>query len=69
MGTAPAIEFLATNTHEKLAERSALVLKSLAMDVKELLGFHPTRAVISVPALFELPQNAATSEAAASGPR
>src|SRR5207237_1323381 len=28
------------------------------------LGFAPERAVISVPALFELPQNAATSEAA-----
>src|SRR5262249_46222127 len=33
-------------------------------DVREQLGFLPERAVISVPALFELPQNAATSEAA-----
>src|SRR6185436_3955432 len=40
------------------------VLKSLRADVKEHLGFVPARAVISVPALFELPQSAATSEAA-----
>jgi molecular chaperone DnaK len=39
-------------------------LKSLRRDVEEQLGFAPARAVVSVPALFELPQTSATSEAA-----
>ena len=40
------------------------MLASIRTDVEEQLGFAPERAVISVPALFELPQAAATSEAA-----
>ena len=40
------------------------MLRSLRADVKEHLGFVPARAVVSVPALFELPQSAATREAA-----
>jgi molecular chaperone DnaK len=64
MGTAQAIEFSAAKTTKKPEELAAEVLKSLRADVKEHLGFVPARAVISVPALFELPQSAATSDAA-----
>jgi molecular chaperone DnaK len=45
-------------------ELAAEVLKSLRKDIEDQLGFVPARAVISVPALFELPQSSATSEAA-----
>ena len=64
MGTAQAIDFAAARTTKKPEELAAEVLKSLRADVKEHLGFVPARAVVSVPALFELPQSAATSEAA-----
>ncbi|MFO0755755.1 MAG: Hsp70 family protein [Byssovorax sp.] len=64
MGTAQAIDFAASRASKKPEELAAEVLKSLRADVKEHLGFVPARAVISVPALFELPQSAATSEAA-----
>jgi molecular chaperone DnaK len=64
MGTAQTIEFSAAKAKKKPEELAAEVLKSLRADVKEHLGFLPSRAVISVPALFELPQSAATSEAA-----
>ena len=40
------------------------MLKSLRQDVADQLGVAPERAVVSVPALFELPQSAAASEAA-----
>jgi molecular chaperone DnaK len=64
MGTAQSLEFKAAKVTKKPEELAAEVLKSLRADVKEHLGFVPSRAVISVPALFELPQSAATSEAA-----
>jgi molecular chaperone DnaK len=64
MGTAQKIEFAAAKITRSPEELAAEVLKSLRADVKEHLGFAPMRAVISVPALFELPQSAATSEAA-----
>jgi len=64
MGTAQALDFKAAKVTKKPEELAAEVLKSLRADVKEHLGFVPSRAVISVPALFELPQSAATSEAA-----
>lgn len=47
-------------------EMSALVLKSLKRDVYEHLGFDPTSAVITVPALFEFSQLEATHQAAES---
>src|SRR5690606_32228642 len=37
---------------------------SLRQDVEDQFGYAPSQAVISVPALFELPQSSATSEAA-----
>jgi molecular chaperone DnaK len=64
MGTAQVIEFSAAKAKKKPEELAAEVLRSLRADVKEHLGFLPSRAVVSVPALFELPQSAATSEAA-----
>jgi molecular chaperone DnaK len=64
MGTAQDLEFAAAKVKKRPEELAAEVLKSLRADVKEHLGFVPARAVISVPALFELPQSAATSEAA-----
>ncbi|MEZ4308064.1 MAG: Hsp70 family protein [Polyangiaceae bacterium] len=64
MGTAQAIEFAAAKVAKKPEELAAEVLKSLRADVKEHLGFVPAHAVIAVPALFELPQASATSEAA-----
>jgi molecular chaperone DnaK len=64
MGTAQPLEFVAAKLTKKPEELSAEVLRALRKDVEQQLGVAPTCAVISVPALFELPQNAATSEAA-----
>ncbi|MFV8780846.1 Hsp70 family protein [Microbulbifer sp. SA54] len=43
---------------------SAEVLKALLDDTEAAAGVRPSQAVITVPALFELPQSKATSEAA-----
>ncbi|WP_437966457.1 Hsp70 family protein [Sorangium sp. So ce260] len=64
MGTAQPIEFAAAKVTRKPEELAAEVLRSLRADVAEHLGALPSSAVISVPALFELPQSSATSEAA-----
>src|SRR5690606_24457342 len=64
MGTDKAIEFPAGATTRKPEELSAEVLKALRQDIQDQLGTPIERAVISVPALFELPQSSATSEAA-----
>ncbi|MDB4960058.1 MAG: Heat shock protein 70 [Myxococcales bacterium] len=64
MGTGKAIEFPANSSAKKPEELSAEVLKALRQDITDQLGVQIERAVISVPALFELPQSAATSEAA-----
>jgi molecular chaperone DnaK len=64
MGTGKAIEFPAAGTTKKPEELSAEILKALRQDIADQLGIAIERAVISVPALFELPQSAATSEAA-----
>ncbi|MEO8845799.1 MAG: Hsp70 family protein [Kofleriaceae bacterium] len=64
MGTGRAIEFPASGKQVKPEELSAEVLKALRQDIVDQLGVNVERAVISVPALFELPQSAATSEAA-----
>ncbi len=64
MGTDEAISFAAAKVTRKPQELAAEVLKSLRVDIQEQLGFAPTRAVITVPALFEIPQSAATSQAA-----
>lgn len=64
MGTGKPIDFPASGTAFTPEQLSAEVLRSLRDDVREQLGFVPECAVISVPALFELPQTSATSEAA-----
>ncbi|MCA9691728.1 MAG: Hsp70 family protein [Myxococcales bacterium] len=64
MGTAQEIGFSAAELRRKPTELAAEVLRSLRGDIRDQFGFLPERAVISVPALFELPQSAATSEAA-----
>jgi len=64
MGTDKALEFPAAGIKKKPEELSAEVLKALRQDITDQLGVPIERAVISVPALFELPQSAATSEAA-----
>jgi molecular chaperone DnaK len=64
MGTAQPLEFTAAKAKKKPEELAAEVLKSLRADIQEHLGFVPAHAVIAVPALFELPQSSATSEAA-----
>jgi molecular chaperone DnaK len=64
MGSGQTIAFPRAKRELLPEQLSAEVLKSLRADVQEQFGFAPARAVISVPALFELPQNAATSEAA-----
>ncbi|MBX3162812.1 MAG: Hsp70 family protein [Deltaproteobacteria bacterium] len=64
MGTGKPIEFPGAGATRKPEELSAEVLKALRQDIADQLGVAVERAVISVPALFELPQSAATSEAA-----
>jgi molecular chaperone DnaK len=64
MGTTHGLEFPASGAVRRPEELAAEVLKSLRQDVADQLGVAPQRAVISVPALFELHQTAATSEAA-----
>src|SRR5262245_40886204 len=64
MGTGKAIDFPGAAASRKPEELSAEVLKALRQDIADQLGVPVERAVISVPALFELPQSAATSEAA-----
>src|SRR3569623_1233792 len=64
MGTDKAIEFPAAGAKKKPEELSAEVLKALRQDIADQLGVSIERAVISVPARFERPQSAATSEAA-----
>src|SRR5262245_29003840 len=64
MGSANTLEFPASGAVRRPQELAAEVLKSLRQDVADQLGVAPQRAVVSVPALFELHQTAATSEAA-----
>jgi molecular chaperone DnaK len=64
MGTGKPIEFPAAAAQKKPEELSAEILKALRQDIADQLGVAIERAVISVPALFELPQSSATSEAA-----
>src|SRR4029079_15325958 len=57
MGTDQHIEFPAAGMKKKPHELSAEVLKALRQDIADQLGMAAERAVISVPALFELPQS------------
>jgi molecular chaperone DnaK len=64
MGSPSRLHFAAANVDKTPEELAAEVLRSLRKDVEAQLGFAPARAVVAVPALFELPQIRATSEAA-----
>jgi molecular chaperone DnaK len=63
MGTAERLPFEAAGQALLPEELSAHVLASLLADARDALGFSPRAAVISTPALFELPQNHATMRA------
>ncbi len=64
MGTGEKIRFPASGEERSPEQLAAEILRALRADVENQLGVAPSVAVISVPALFELPQNAATSDAA-----
>lgn len=64
MGSGQQVNFAAAKVTRRPEELSALLLKSLRVDTQDQCGFEPMSAVVTVPALFELPQNSATSEAA-----
>jgi molecular chaperone DnaK len=64
MGTGKKLVFPAAGVSRSPVELAAEVLRSMRSDLRDQVGVEPVRAVISVPALFELPQNSATSEAA-----
>ena len=63
MGTADRLPFEAAGAALLPEELSAEVIASLLADVRDAAGFTPRAAVISTPALFELPQNHATTRA------
>ncbi|MEM6996583.1 MAG: Hsp70 family protein [Myxococcota bacterium] len=64
MGTGDTLRFAASEETKTPEELAGLVLRSLRRDVADQTGVDPECAVVSVPALFELPQSAATSRAA-----
>lgn len=63
MGTSERIPFEASGRSFLPEELSAQIVASLLADAKDALGYAPAKAVISTPALFELPQNHATMRA------
>jgi molecular chaperone DnaK len=64
MGADKRLAFRAAKADKSPEELSALVLGALRTAAEHALGHAPVAAVIAVPALFELPQIRATSEAA-----
>ncbi len=64
MGTDKRFDIPAIGTSLLPEELASHVLKALRADVKDQLGIETATAVITVPALFEVPQSAATSRAA-----
>ncbi len=64
MGTEHKLAFAAAHLERTPEELSALVLGALRADVERQIGAAPEQAVITVPALFELPQSRATADAA-----
>ncbi len=65
MGTAEAFTFEKSGARHTPETLSAEVLKALRADARDRLGLDVDAAVITVPALFELPQCEATRRAAA----
>ncbi len=64
MGSDLTVVFPAAGLTKRPEELAAEVLRAIRLDVADQIGAAPSRAVISVPALFELPQTSATAEAA-----
>ena len=64
MGTSDTLQFAAAGVEKSPEQLAALILQSLRRDVADQTGVDPQCAVVSVPALFELPQSAATARAA-----
>ncbi|MEM9553584.1 MAG: Hsp70 family protein [Acidobacteriota bacterium] len=64
MGTGSRLSFPAADLTRTPVELAALVLEVLRADVEQQVGFAPEQAVVTVPALFEVPQSAATADAA-----
>ncbi len=63
MGTDITTVFTSSGLSLLAEDLSARVIMSLLSDASDALGFTPRAAVISTPALFELPQNHATMRA------
>lgn len=63
MGTEVPLQFPASGESFLPEGLSAQVISSLLADANDLLGYRPRTAVVSTPALFELPQNHATMRA------
>lgn len=64
LGSQQKLDFAGSKESRTPIELSSILLRALRSDVEEQLGFAPTSAVITVPALFEVPQTSATAEAA-----
>ena len=64
MGSGRKLSFRSANAEKTPEELSSLVLGALRAHAEQALGHAPKSVVVTVPALFELPQTRATSEAA-----
>lgn len=64
MGTGKPLRFPAANVTRSPEQLAAEILGALRADVRDQTGVMPAQAVVTVPALFEVPQSAATAEAA-----
>lgn len=64
MGSGRKLSFRSAKLEKTPEELSAIVLGTLRAQAEQVLGHAPSSVVVTVPALFELPQTRATSEAA-----
>ena len=64
MGTRQAFSFPSSGLEKTSEQLAAAVISALVADVSQQCDNRPARAIVTVPALFELPQSNATSEAA-----
>ena len=64
MGTEQQLDFPASGQQKTPTELSAAIITSLLDDVEQQFNFRPTQALVTVPALFDLPQSNMTAVAA-----
>ena len=64
MGTEQQILFPASGQSKTATQLSAALISALLDDVEQQFNFRPAQAMVTVPALFDLPQSNATAEAA-----